>query len=45
MTADIEELLDRSDIIDAFTWGKMSREVKSSETSADELGHLIGGEE
>lgn len=45
MSADLDELVDRSDRIAAFSGGKMSRVVKASETSADELGHLIGGEE
>jgi simple sugar transport system ATP-binding protein len=45
MSADLDELVERSDRIAAFSGGKMSRVVKASETSADELGHLIGGEQ
>jgi simple sugar transport system ATP-binding protein len=45
MSADLDELVDRSDRIAAFSGGRMSRVVYASETSADELGHLIGGEE
>ena len=44
MSADLDELVARSDRIAAFSGGRMSRVVHASETSADELGHLIGGE-
>jgi ABC-type uncharacterized transport system ATPase subunit len=44
MSADLDELSERSDRIAAFSGGAMSRVVKASETSAEELGHLIGGE-
>jgi simple sugar transport system ATP-binding protein len=45
MSADLDELVDRSDRIAAFSGGRMSRVVNAAETSAEELGHLIGGEE
>ncbi len=44
ISADLDELIERSDRIVAFSGGSMSRVVRASETSADELGHLIGGE-
>jgi simple sugar transport system ATP-binding protein len=44
-SADLDELVERSDRIAAFSGGMMSRIVTASETTADELGHLIGGEE
>jgi ABC-type uncharacterized transport system ATPase subunit len=44
ISADLDELVERSDRIVAFSGGSMSRVVQASETSADELGHLIGGE-
>jgi simple sugar transport system ATP-binding protein len=44
MSADLDELSERSDRIAAFSGGAMSRVVDASETSAEELGHLIGGE-
>jgi simple sugar transport system ATP-binding protein len=43
-SADLDELIERSDRIAAFSGGVMSRAVAASETSADELGRLIGGE-
>lgn len=45
MSADLDELLDRSDRIAVFSGGRMSRILRTSETSVDELGHLIGGQE
>lgn len=45
MSADLDELLERSDRIAVFSGGKMSRVLKTSETSVEELGHLIGGQE
>ncbi len=45
MSADLDELLDRSDRIAVFSGGKMSRILQTSETSIDEIGHLIGGQE
>jgi simple sugar transport system ATP-binding protein len=45
MSADLDEIIDRSDRIAVFVAGKMSRVVSAQETSVDELGHLIGGQE
>ncbi len=45
MSADLDEVVDRSDRIAVFSGGKMSRIVNASETNVDELGHLIGGNE
>jgi simple sugar transport system ATP-binding protein len=44
MSADLDEVIDRSDRIAVFFGGRMSRIVNARETSVDELGHLIGGE-
>jgi simple sugar transport system ATP-binding protein len=43
MSADLDEIIERSDRIAVFSGGRMSRVVAASETSVDELGHLIGG--
>jgi len=45
MSADLDELIERSDRIAAFFGGRMSRVVAANATTAEELGHLIGGEE
>lgn len=45
MSADLDELIERSDRIAAFSGGMMSRAVAAAETSAEELGRLIGGEQ
>lgn len=45
MSADLDEIIDRSDRIAVFFGGRMSRIVEARETSVEELGHLIGGEE
>lgn len=45
MSADLDELLERSDRIAVFSGGQMSRILRTSETSVEELGHLIGGQE
>jgi simple sugar transport system ATP-binding protein len=45
ISADLDEVVDRSDRIAVFSGGKMSRIVNASETNVDELGHLIGGQE
>lgn len=45
MSADLDEVIDRSDRIAVFFGGQMSRIVNARETSVEELGHLIGGEE
>jgi ABC-type uncharacterized transport system ATPase subunit len=44
MSADLDELIERSDRIAAFSGGRMSRIVQAQETTAEELGYLIGGE-
>jgi simple sugar transport system ATP-binding protein len=44
LSADLDEVVDRSDRIAVFSGGKMSRIVEASETNVDELGHLIGGQ-
>ena len=43
ISADLDELVEHSDRIAAFSGGRMSRIVEASQTNADELGHLIGG--
>ena len=45
MSADLDEIIERSDRIAVFFGGRMSRIVEARQTSVDELGHLIGGEE
>lgn len=45
LSADLDEVVDRSDRIAVFSGGKMSRIVNAEETSVDELGHLIGGQQ
>ena len=45
MSADLDEIVERSDRIAVFSGGKMSRIVNAKETSVEELGHLIGGQE
>ncbi|HSO27376.1 MAG TPA: ATP-binding cassette domain-containing protein, partial [Anaerolineales bacterium] len=45
MSADLDEIIDRSDRIAVFSGGRMSRIVEASNTSVDELGHLIGGQQ
>ncbi|MBN1428281.1 MAG: ATP-binding cassette domain-containing protein [Anaerolineae bacterium] len=44
-SADLDELLEQSDRIAVFSGGVMSRILNAGETSVDELGHLIGGQE
>jgi ABC-type uncharacterized transport system ATPase subunit len=44
MSADLDEVVERSDRIAVFFGGRMSRIVNASETSVEELGHLIGGQ-
>ena len=44
MSADLDEIIERSDHIAVFSAGKMSRIVAAHDTSAEELGHLIGGQ-
>ncbi len=43
MSADLDEIIERSDRIAVFSGGKMSGVVEARQTSVDELGHLIGG--
>ncbi|MGH2582240.1 MAG: ABC transporter ATP-binding protein [Anaerolineales bacterium] len=45
VSADLDEIIERSDRIAVFSGGRMSRVVEASKTSVDELGHLIGGEQ
>ncbi|MEZ4516114.1 MAG: ATP-binding cassette domain-containing protein [Chloroflexota bacterium] len=44
MSADLDEVIERSDRIAVFSGGVMSRILNAQETTAEELGHLIGGE-
>jgi len=44
-SADLDELLRYSDRILVFFAGKVLREVRTGETSGEELGYLIGGKE
>ncbi|MDH5507545.1 MAG: ATP-binding cassette domain-containing protein [Anaerolineae bacterium] len=44
ISADLDEIIERSDRIAVFSGGVMSRIVDAAETSVDELGHLIGGQ-
>ncbi|HKZ54467.1 MAG TPA: ATP-binding cassette domain-containing protein [Anaerolineales bacterium] len=43
LSADLDELVERSDRIAAFSGGVMSRVVRADQATAEELGHLIGG--
>jgi simple sugar transport system ATP-binding protein len=44
MSADLDEIIERSDRIAVFFGGRMSRIVDARSTSAEELGYMIGGE-
>ena len=44
MSSDLDEVIERSDRIAVFSGGVMSRVVEAKKTSAEELGHLIGGQ-
>jgi simple sugar transport system ATP-binding protein len=44
MSADLDEIIERSDRIAVFSGGRMSRVLNSADTSVDEIGHLIGGQ-
>ncbi len=44
MSADLDELLERSDRIVVFFGGRILRILETSETTVEELGHLIGGQ-
>ena len=45
ISADLDEIIERSDRIAVFSAGHMSRVVDALHTSVDELGHLIGGQQ
>ena len=44
MSADLDELLERSDRIMVFSGGSVIGILETGETSVDELGHSIGGQ-
>jgi simple sugar transport system ATP-binding protein len=44
ISADLDEIIEHSDRIAVFSGGRMSRVLDAHETSAEELGHLIGGQ-
>lgn len=44
LSADMDEVIERSDRIAVFSGGQMSRVVSAKDTTVDELGHLIGGQ-
>ena len=44
MSADLDEVIERSDRIAVFFGGRILRIVDAEDTSVEELGHLIGGE-
>jgi simple sugar transport system ATP-binding protein len=44
MSADLDEIFERSDRIAVFSGGVMSRVLETKTTSVDEIGHLIGGQ-
>ncbi len=44
MSADLDEVIERSDRIAVLSGGVMSRIVNAKETTVEELGHLIGGQ-
>ena len=43
ISADLEELMERSDRIVVFSGGNMFQPIEAATTSAEELGYLIGG--
>jgi ABC-type uncharacterized transport system ATPase subunit len=45
ISADLDELLERSDRILVFEGGRMSVPVRSSDTTVEQLGYLIAGKE
>jgi len=45
ISADLDELLERSDRIAVFSGGRLLRILNAAETSVEELGHLIGGQQ
>ena len=44
ISADLDEIIEHSDQIAVFSGGVMSRVLDAHETTAEELGHLIGGQ-
>jgi ABC-type uncharacterized transport system ATPase subunit len=44
MSADLDEILERSDRIAVFSGGVMSRVLEAKNTSVEEIGYLIGGQ-
>jgi len=44
ISADLDEIIERSDRIAVFSGGDMLKVVDVEDTSVDELGHLIGGQ-
>lgn len=44
VSADLDEIIERSDRVAVFSGGVMSRVVAAKETSVEELGYLIGGQ-
>lgn len=44
ISADLDEIIERSDRIAVFSGGKMSRIVEANKTTVDECGHMIGGQ-
>lgn len=45
ISADLDEIIEHSDRIAVFSGGVMSRIVDAHETTAEELGHMIGGQQ
>ena len=45
ISADLDEILERSDRIAVFFSGRMSRVLDAAQSSVDELGRLIGGQQ
>jgi ABC-type uncharacterized transport system ATPase subunit len=45
MSSDLDEIYERSDRVAVFSGGVMSRILDTEDTSVDEIGHLIGGQE
>jgi simple sugar transport system ATP-binding protein len=44
MSADLDEIIERSDRIAVFSGGRMSRILEARQTTVEEIGHLIGGQ-
>jgi ABC-type uncharacterized transport system ATPase subunit len=44
MSADLDEIFERSDRIAVFSGGVMSRVLETKDTSVEEIGYLIGGQ-